>query len=143
MLQTPTHPATRPLPHQGAGSSGYKKMGCVTPADLNLKADNSQPEKTKRKLLVETAQRMIQSHLIPMQLIVQAITMAPDKQLTLNGIYTHITKNYPHYRTVDKGWQNSVCHSLSLNRYLIKIPPSQEELGKGSFWRIDPAPESK
>lgn len=41
------------------------------------------------------------------QLIVQAITMAPDKQLTLNGIYTHITKNYPYYKTADKGWQ--VC----------------------------------
>ncbi|KAI4787313.1 hypothetical protein KUCAC02_036546, partial [Chaenocephalus aceratus] len=39
------------------------------------------------------------------QLIVQAITMAADKQLTLNGIYTHITKNYPYYRTADKGWQ--------------------------------------
>lgn len=39
------------------------------------------------------------------QLIVQAITMATDKQLTLNGIYTHITKNYPYYRTADKGWQ--------------------------------------
>lgn len=39
------------------------------------------------------------------QLIVQAITMAPDKQLTLNGIYTHITRNYPYYRTADKGWQ--------------------------------------
>ncbi|EPY88852.1 forkhead box K2 [Camelus ferus] len=39
------------------------------------------------------------------QLIVQAITMAPDRQLTLNGIYTHITKNYPYYRTADKGWQ--------------------------------------
>lgn len=41
------------------------------------------------------------------QLIVQAITMAADKQLTLNGIYTHITKNYPYYRTADKGWQVS------------------------------------
>ena len=39
------------------------------------------------------------------QLIVQAITMAPDKQLTLNGIYTHIPKIYPYYRTADKGWQ--------------------------------------
>lgn len=39
------------------------------------------------------------------QLIVQAITLAQDKQLTLNGIYNHITKNYPYYRTADKGWQ--------------------------------------
>lgn len=44
------------------------------------------------------------------QLIVQAITMAQDKQLTLNGIYTHITKNYPYYRTADKGWQVRVFH---------------------------------
>lgn len=49
------------------------------------------------------------------QLIVQAITLATDKQLTLNGIYNHITKNYPYYRTADKGWQvgpglASVCH---------------------------------
>lgn len=42
------------------------------------------------------------------QLIVQAITLAPDKQLTLNGIYMHITKNYPYYRTADKGWQVSL-----------------------------------
>lgn len=39
------------------------------------------------------------------QLIVQAIALAADKQLTLNGIYNHITKNYPYYRTADKGWQ--------------------------------------
>ena len=39
------------------------------------------------------------------QLIVQAISSAPDKQLTLSGIYSYITKNYPYYRTAEKGWQ--------------------------------------
>lgn len=77
------------------------------------------------------------------QLIVQAITSAPDKQLTLSGIYSFITRNYPYYRTADKGWQNSIRHNLSLNRYFQKVARSQEEPGKGSFWRIDPASEPK
>ncbi|XP_050394460.1 forkhead box protein K2 [Patella vulgata] len=77
------------------------------------------------------------------QLIVQAVTSATDKQLTLSGIYAYITKNYPYYRTADKGWQNSIRHNLSLNRYFVKVPRSQEEPGKGSFWRIDAASEAK
>ena len=42
------------------------------------------------------------------QLIVQAISSALDKQLTLAQIYAYITKNYPYYRTADKGWQVNV-----------------------------------
>lgn len=77
------------------------------------------------------------------QLIVQAISSAQDKQLTLSGIYSYITKHYPYYRTADKGWQNSIRHNLSLNRCLMKVARSQEEPGKGSFWRIDPTSEDK
>lgn len=77
-------------------------------------------------------------------MIVQSITAAHDKQLTLSGIYSYISKNYPYYRTgANKGWQNSIRHNLSLNRYFIKVPRSQDEPGKGSFWRIDPMSENK
>lgn len=54
------------------------------------------------------------------QLIVQSITAAPDKQLTLSGIYSYISKNYPYYRTgANKGWQNRFTKRFLLNSILI------------------------
>uniref|UniRef100_A0A0R3TF16 Fork-head domain-containing protein n=1 Tax=Rodentolepis nana TaxID=102285 RepID=A0A0R3TF16_RODNA len=76
------------------------------------------------------------------QLIVQAIASAPKKRLTLSDIYNYISTTFPYYKPNQKGWQNSIRHNLSLNRYFVRIPRGQEEPGKGAFWRLDPASEA-
>ncbi|CAK9299910.1 unnamed protein product [Gordionus sp. m RMFG-2023] len=81
------------------------------------------------------------------QLIVQVISGAPEGFLTLSGIYDALSDKYPYFdNTADKGWQNSVRHNLSLNRYFTKVPRSQDETGKGSYWKLDiskaPEPET-
>ncbi|KAL3048015.1 hypothetical protein OYC64_006738 [Pagothenia borchgrevinki] len=129
-----------PSSPRGAGFSSYRPSRVLA---SDLIGDNSQSENDKEASGEDSPKDDSKPPYSYAQLIVQAITMAADKQLTLNGIYTHITKNYPYYRTADKGWQNSIRHNLSLNRYFIKVARSQEEPGKGSFWRIDPASEGK
>uniref|UniRef100_A0A670YLN4 Forkhead box K1 n=1 Tax=Pseudonaja textilis TaxID=8673 RepID=A0A670YLN4_PSETE len=142
---TPPVPNSCPASPRGAGSSGYRFTHNVT-SDLQLAAEYAAKATLEQQTDASGGDSPKDESKPPYsyaQLIVQAISSAQDKQLTLSGIYAHITKHYPYYRTADKGWQNSIRHNLSLNRYFIKVPRSQEEPGKGSFWRIDPPSEGK
>ncbi|XP_042293350.1 forkhead box protein K1 isoform X2 [Sceloporus undulatus] len=138
-------PNSCPASPRGAGSSGYRFTHNIT-SDLQLAAEYAAKATSEHQADASGGDSPKDESKPPYsyaQLIVQAISSAQDKQLTLSGIYAHITKHYPYYRTADKGWQNSIRHNLSLNRYFIKVPRSQEEPGKGSFWRIDPLSEGK
>nr|XP_020478460.1 forkhead box protein K1 isoform X2 [Monopterus albus] len=152
-------PNSCPASPRGAGSSGYR-YGCNVTSDLQLAAEYAaKAVSEQRRSLAEQRSGGCEQRgeaaggdspkdeskppYSYAQLIVQAISSAPDKQLTLSGIYAYITKHYPYYRTAEKGWQNSIRHNLSLNRYFLKVARSQDEPGKGSFWRVDSASESK
>ncbi|KAL3313482.1 Forkhead box protein K1, partial [Cichlidogyrus casuarinus] len=77
------------------------------------------------------------------QLIIQAIASDTHRRMTLADIYSYISDKFPYYQPTEKGWQNSIRHNLSLNRYFQRVPRNQEEPGKGAFWQLDPSCEPR
>lgn len=70
-------------------------------------------------------------------LIAQAISESPERKLTLKEIYEWIMSKYPFFENQKGNWQNSIRHNLSLNKAFFKVPRSQSNPGKGSFWCVD------
>ncbi|KRZ82199.1 Forkhead box protein K1 [Trichinella sp. T8] len=114
-------------------SSGADRVGVIYLTTANSSADDNS-KKTGNCLADTTASSsFVKPPYSYAQLIVQAIASTSERQMTLSGIYA----------TCDKSWQNSIRHNLSLNRYFIKIPRSQDEPGKGNFWGLDSLSEAK
>ncbi|XP_045029233.1 forkhead box protein P1 isoform X10 [Daphnia magna] len=65
-------------------------------------------------------------------LIRQAIIESPERQLTLNEIYTWFQNTFCYFRHNAATWKNAVRHNLSLHKCFMRV-----ENVKGAVWTVD------
>ena len=70
------------------------------------------------------------------QLIAEALNNAPEKTLVLSDIYKAINAKYPYYELETQGWQNSLRHTLTLNKSFIREKKDKDGLKRGWLWKL-------
>jgi hypothetical protein len=70
------------------------------------------------------------------QLIAEALNNAPEKTLVLSDIYKAINARYPYYELETRGWQNSLRHTLTLNKSFVKEQKDRTDLKRGWLWKL-------
>ncbi|BFZ57497.1 hypothetical protein PYCC9005_004549 [Savitreella phatthalungensis] len=75
-------------------------------------------------------------------LIYSAISSHPKHKMTLLQICKWICINHPFYRYCHDGWPQAIRQQLSLDKAFRRIPRTEEEPGKGSFWGVEAESEA-